>query len=90
MTAAIDDYQSWVTPPPGPCRHAVAVTPSDTTPLSDVSRALYVGGTGTLTAIMQDGTTVEFQAIPVGTILPICVSQVKATGTTASLIVAMW
>lgn len=86
--AATDDYANFLVPPAGPFRHAAAVTPG--TALSDVSRALYVGGTGTLTAVMQDGSTVEFQGIPAGTILPICVSEVNSSGTTATLIVAMW
>lgn len=73
-----------------PASSAVAVTPSDSTALSYVTRWVYVGGTGTLTVIMADGTTCEFQGIPAGTLLPIRVSQVKATGTSATLIVAMW
>ena len=69
---------------------AVAVTPSDTVDLTYVSRALWVGGTsGTITAIMADGTTVLFSGVPTGTLLPIRVSRVKATGTTATLIVAI-
>ena len=55
-----------------------------------MSRALWVGGTsGTITAIMADGTTVLFSGVPTGTLLPIRVSRVKATGTAATLIVAI-
>lgn len=68
---------------------AVAVTPSDTVDLTYVSRELYVGGAGNVTAIMADGTTVLFSTVPAGTRLPIRVSRVKATGTTATLMVAI-
>ena len=36
------------------------------------------------------GTAVVFTAVPVGTILPICVRRVRSTGTTASLLVALY
>jgi len=68
---------------------AVAVTPSDTVDLTYVSRELYVGGAGNVTAIMADGSTVLFSTVPAGTRLPIRVSRVKATGTTATLMVAI-
>lgn len=69
------------------------VTPSDTVPLADITRSVYVGGTGDLTVIFQDdatGTPVTFKAVPVGTVLNIAVGTVKATGTTATNIVAMF
>ena len=88
--AATDDYSSYQVPPYGPCRHAAAVTPSDSTSLSDVTRFVFVGGAGTLTVIMEDGTTVEFAAVAASTLLPIQVSQVKNTGTSATDIVALW
>lgn len=72
---------------------ASAVTPSDGSPLTDVTRYVYVGGTGDLTVIMADDATqtpVTFKAVPVGTILPIAVSYIKATLTTATLILALY
>lgn len=88
---ATDDYstlsgQSWS----APASNAAAVTPSDSTDLTDVTRWVFVGGTGNLVVIMADGTTVTFTAVPAGTLLPIRISQVKATGTTATEIVALW
>jgi hypothetical protein len=66
-----------------------AVTPSDSTVLTGV-RGIYVGGTGDLTVVGGDGaTTVTFKAVPVGTVLNISPSKVKATGTTATLLVAL-
>lgn len=71
-----------------PARFAVAVTPSDATVLQ-TTKALYIGGAGNLTVKMAgDGTIVAFTAPPVGTILPIAVTQVRAA-TTATAIVAL-
>jgi hypothetical protein len=74
----------------GSAANAIAVTPSDSTPLSPGALALYVGVAGDVTAIMLSGATVLFSAVPAGSVLPIQVTQVKATGTTASGIVAIW
>lgn len=67
-----------------------AVTPSDTTPV--VCRAIYIGGAGNVT-ISKDLSSagVAFTAPPVGTILPIALDsgRIMATGTTATLMVAL-
>ena len=74
-----------------PARFAAAVTPSDSTDLSFVSRGLYVGTTGDVTVIMAgNGATVTFPSVPSGWVLPIAVSRVNATLTTASGIRALW
>lgn len=73
-----------------PAVHAVAVTTHDTNELGYVTRALYVGGAGNVEVVMQGGETVVFSAVPVGAVLPIRVKQVKATGTTATLILALY
>jgi hypothetical protein len=94
VTAAVDDHSALVMPAFGSCRHAKAVTPSDTVDLSNVSRFLFVGtstaGAGTVTVIMQDGTTALFKNLLQGTLLPVCATRVKSTGTTASDLVALW
>jgi hypothetical protein len=69
---------------------AVSVTTSDTADLSSgFTRAVYVGGTGDLAVNMIDGTSVTFKAIPAGALLPISVTRIKSTGTTATNIVAL-
>lgn len=74
-----------------PASGAFAVTPADATYLTSV-RGLYIGGAGDVTVEMLNpetaGATVTFSAVPVGTVLPIAVERVLATGTTATLIVA--
>jgi hypothetical protein len=74
-----------------PAYHAAAVTPSDANDLGYVTRGLYVGGAGNVVVIMGDfSSTVTFSGVPAGTMLPIAVSRVKATNTTATNIVAVW
>ncbi len=56
----------------------VAVTPSDTTPLTDV-RALYIGGAGDVVVRMiGDGSVLTFKGVPGGTLLPVQVDRVMA------------
>ena len=66
-----------------------AVTPSDSVALTFKARALYIGVSGDVTVFRPDGVTaVTFKSVAVG-ILPIRCSYVKATGTTATNIVAL-
>lgn len=70
--------------------NAYPVTPSDSTALTTAAAALYVGGTGTVKVLTIGGQTVTFSGVPAGAVLPIACSQVFATGTSATLIVALW
>jgi hypothetical protein len=72
-----------------PAEHAEAVTPSDSNDLLVMSRALYVGSGGNIAVITASGATVTFTGVLSGSILPIRVSRVKSTGTTASALVAI-
>jgi hypothetical protein len=66
---------------------AQAVTTSDTDP--NVFARLYIGGAGNVKVTTENGDAVTFTAVPVGTVLPIRVSLVWATGTTATNIVGL-
>lgn len=68
-------------------RGATAVTPSDVTVL-EVTRALYIGGTGDVVVTMANGAEATFTAAPAG-ILPVQVTQVKAA-TSATSILALY
>ena len=69
---------------------AVAVTASDSTVLP-VTRALWVGGLGPVAVIFSNDTAaVTLAAVPAGTLLPVQVTKVMATGTTATLIIALY
>jgi hypothetical protein len=63
---------------------AKAITPG-TTALTLFG--FYVGGTGDVNVITSRGTTVLFKAVPAGVSIPLCISQVRSTNTTATSIV---
>lgn len=86
--AATDSYKSLAKGLGAPLTTGEAVTPHNTNELTKVSRALYIGVSGDVAVVMQDGTTLTFKAVPVG-LLPIRVKIVKSTGTTATDIVAL-
>ena len=51
---------------------------------------LYVGGTGNVSVITIGGDTITFNGVPAGATLPIQVLRLRSTGTTATLINALW
>ena len=69
------------------------VTPSDTvdgsTEFTKFARALWIGVAGDVTLITTEGTTLLFKAVPVGELRVQC-KQVKATGTAATNMLALW
>ena len=69
---------------------ARVITTSDTVNLpGGPPGAVFVGGGGTVTAVWADGTTTSFTA-PVGVTLPIRPVRINATGTAATLLVALY
>lgn len=71
-----------------PGRNFAAVTPSDSTDLTYLPRALWVGGSGDLTVVSVAGDTATFSSASGW--MPIRPARVLATGTTATTIVAVW
>lgn len=68
-------------------KDAFAVTPSDVTVFSPEARGLYVGGAGNVAVVTKGGTTVTFTGVAAGTVLPIRVTKVMSTNTTATAII---
>jgi hypothetical protein len=66
---------------------AVAITTSDTA--DNAYGSIYVGGAGNVSVVTEAGQTITFTAPPVGTILPIRTSKVRATLTTATLLIGL-
>ena len=66
-----------------------AVTPSDSTDLDVIARAIYVGGAGNVVAVKHNGDTVTFTGVQAGTVLPIAVRRINSTSTTATGIIAL-
>lgn len=77
-------------PPLKPFAGAAAVTPSDSTALTNTAAGLYIGGAGAVKVGMPDGSTPTFSAVPAGTVLNAAVTQVYSTGTTATNILALY
>ena len=74
-----------------PATRGAAVVPHDANPLGDVPKALYVGGGGTVVARGSGGGgDVAFRNVPSGSVLPFRAAFVRATGTSATDIVALY
>lgn len=72
-----------------PGQSAAAVSPDDAIDLAVTSRALYIGTGGDIALTTAAGDIVTFRNVAPG-ILPLRVSRVHQTGTTATDIVAVW
>jgi hypothetical protein len=72
----------------GPARNAAAVTAD--VDLTNVSRAIIVGGSGNVSVNMSGSGSAIVIAMNAGTIYPIAINRVNASGTTATGIVAIW
>ena len=74
-----------------PANSGVAIVAADADLALTPTRALYVGNGGDVSVVFAPGSTpVIFPNVQAGTILPVRVTQVRATGTTATGIVGMY
>jgi hypothetical protein len=84
-----DKSQHWVPGASAPAASLVAITPADVD-LTDVPRALYVGGAGNLVLRgIEDSTNVTLVGVPAGTIIPVRAKRIAAA-TTATNIVGLY
>lgn len=79
---------------PDNASNGIPITPSDSATIP-ATLGVYVGGAGNLTVdwVAQgasSGKNVTFTAVPVGTVLPIRITKVYATGTTAAALIALY
>ncbi len=73
-----------------PSRKSLAAIPSDTQPLPQIGKALYIGNGGHVRLrAVDDPAPALFRNLAAGTILPVRVAQVFATGTTAADLVVL-
>lgn len=86
MPDEFEDHQTGLT---SPAWGAAAIVPSDAVPLAQTTRAIYVGQAGDLRLHMASAEVVTLTAVPAGTLLPLRVVQVLATGTTAGALVGL-
>lgn len=73
----------------GPAGDIFPIVPDDGTDLAKTTRALYVGTTGDLAVIAASGAQATFTGVPGGTVLPLSVARVLATGTDAGDLVGL-
>lgn len=74
-----------------PATRAVAVVPHDTNALGDVPKALYVGTGGNITLRgVGGGADVVFRNVAAGSVLPVRAAFVRATGTSAADLIALY
>ena len=84
-----DRFQNTSSGIDGPAMDGFAITPDDLNDIAEVTRALYIGGAGDITVITKTGSQITFNGLNNGSILPVRVSRILATGTTASNIVGL-
>jgi hypothetical protein len=84
-----DNFDSYRPGLSDPLTDGVAVTPSDSTVLT-TTRAVFVGGAGNLSVVTSAGTTLTLTGVTAGTVLPLRVTKVRSTSTTATNIAALW
>lgn len=72
-----------------PAEHAEAITPSDSADLDFATRAIYVGGSGSLRITTIAGDTVTFPGVAGGVIYPFRARRVLANGTNATGLVGL-
>jgi hypothetical protein len=85
-----DKFASFDVAPSGPATGGFAITKSDATVFAQPTRAVWVGGAGNLAVTYLDGTTDVITGVPAGTLLPIRVTQVLSTGTSATTISGLY
>lgn len=86
-----DEFTSTSDSTTSPARNASAVTPHDTNPLANTSKGLFVGGAGNIACrFADDSADVTITGVVAGSILPIRVSHVRDTNTTATNILALY
>lgn len=73
-----------------PADNGTVITPSDSTDLAYVSRAIVLGTAGALKVTFLGGNVTTLPAQAAGYLWPIRVSRVWATGTTATDIVNLY
>jgi hypothetical protein len=75
-----------------PARRCIAITPTDSDDVGVATKAVYVGVAGDVSLVAYDNpdnTGVLFKNVPAGSWLPVRARRIRATGTTATNIIAL-
>ena len=84
----MDNFDKHSTGLDSPAYNGAALTPDDGIDLTNVPRALWVGGAGDVSVILASGDAVTFNNVSGW--MPLRVRRLNATGTTATDIVGIW
>jgi hypothetical protein len=81
----------------GSYNYGAAITKSDTVNivqppgrLPATTDGIYVGGTGDIAGVLENGTAITFKGAIAGTIVPLALIRVNSANTTATDLVALW
>lgn len=72
-----------------PGQQAYEITTTDVTAFASPFRALYIGGAGNVALITFQGTSITFNGLLAGSILPMGGQRVNQTNTTATNLVGL-
>lgn len=73
-----------------PAQRGFAITPSDAVDLAAETRGLWIGASGDLALVLASGDEITLAGALGGTVLPLRVRRVRATGTTATQLVGLY
>lgn len=86
-----DQFSSSADQVSAPATRAVAVLPHDANALADIPKALFVGTGGNITMRGVAGSSDQlWKNVPAGSVLPFRAQYVRATGTSAGDILALY
>lgn len=84
-----DDFEHHTTSLDSPAVSGETIVPSDATDLSHATRGIYIGSTGSLSVTLVSGDEITLSEVQAGTIYPLRIARVKASGTTAAGLVGL-
>lgn len=84
-----DRFSSFQPSLSGPASSGFTIVPSDASDLAEVTRGIYVGQGGDLSAVMLSGEQVLLKSVPAGTVLPLRVRRVRSTDTTTAHLIGL-
>ena len=86
----MDKFEDFTSDLVAPAREGAEIAPDDGKDLPALPRAIWIGGGGALSMVMADGGTVLLVGVPAGSLLPLRPRRIRATGTSATKLVALW
>lgn len=85
----LDKFKQYAAGRTDPASDCFVITPDDNNDLPQRIRGIYFGSDGDIVIVTPKGNTVPFIGVKVGTIIPIDIDRVLATGTNAMDLVGL-